>query len=153
MSKFYDQLLISDDEVIVNKSQALSLFKKWLTLLVAAMCVIFSVVTITQTTFWFRYLTIPVFAAFLVYYAFGYAKIGTKENMLTLKVNGDELEYRNFVKFEGKYIAVAKNKPCVIKMENVVNVEDKSYFNNDDYGPGHRGWHHDRNACRGNYVP
>lgn len=130
MSKFYDQLLINDNEVVVNKSQALSLFKKWLTLLVAFMCGIFSFVCITQTTSPFRFLAIPVFALFLIYYAFGYAKIGTKENRLILKVSRNTLEYCGF-------------GACIIKTENIVSVEDKSYYYDfNGNGPANKGWDH-----------
>lgn len=127
--KLYDQLLLNENEIIINKNQVLNLSKKWLTLLVAFMCGIFSFVFITQTTFSFRFLSIPVFTAFLVYYAFGYAKIGIKEDVLIFKINEDELEYRGF-------------GVRIIKTKSIVSVEDKSYFSDEDYGGRRRGWHH-----------
>lgn len=130
MSKFYDQLLINGNEVIVNKSQVLSLFKKWLTLFVALLCGIFSTVLITTTDTPFRFLSIPVSLLFVVYYALVYAKIGTKENLLVLKVDKNVLEYCGF-------------GACVIKTENIVSVEDKSYYYDfNGNGPANKGWDH-----------
>lgn len=73
----------------------------------------------------------------------GYAKIGIKEDMMILKVKKDELEYRDFVEFEGKYVAIAKNKPCIIKTKNIVSFEDKSYYYDfNGNGSSNKEWHH-----------
>lgn len=124
-----NKLILEKDGVLVVKNHFLSVFLKWLSILVILICGLFAYMMIKKMSGWWRFLSIPIAVIFATYYTFCYAGVGKSTSEIILKITPS--------------ILLQSEMNVEIPVKRIVAVVDRSiYYDFNGNGPSNKGWHH-----------
>lgn len=124
-----NKLVFQDGTACVIRNQFLSVFLKWLSILVVLICGLFVYMMVTKLSGWWRFLSIPFAAIFAIYYVFGYAKVGRNTSDVILEITPSVL--------------IQPEVNVQIPLNSIISITDQSfYYDFEGSGPSNKGWHH-----------
>jgi len=136
------KLIVKDDFVVVEKSYLFEKFRRSL-ICIPLFFIIFSI-WFLSTNFpsnpnfkWMVFCLIFSVASAL-YFKFGYLEMHKGQYLLVIE--------NNIIKYE-----ISPNNFIMFPLDKLISVEDKSYFDDDDFGGASRGWYHGIEVIFENY--